>query len=126
MIQTADKARALRTIPARRGHVHQGARRNQAQICLRWATSSSSSVKEAIPTLQGEEGRGGQGRGREDARGRTKRSDGTSIRFDENSAVILEHPEGAHRHAHLRTRGPRAPRAKNFMKIVSLAPEVLC
>jgi large subunit ribosomal protein L14 len=53
-----------------------------------------------------------------------KRSDGTSIRFDENSAVILStqnEPIGT------RIFGPvaRELRAKNFMKIVSLAPEVL-
>ena len=53
-----------------------------------------------------------------------KRSDGSSIRFDENSAVILNtqnEPVGT------RISGPvaRELRAKNFMKIVSLAPEVL-
>jgi len=53
-----------------------------------------------------------------------KRSDGTSIRFDENSAVILntqKEPIGT------RIFGPvaRELRTKNFMKIVSLAPEVL-
>ena len=52
------------------------------------------------------------------------RSDGSSIRFDENSAVILNtqnEPVGT------RIFGPvaRELRAKNFMKIVSLAPEVL-
>ncbi|HPD22310.1 MAG: 50S ribosomal protein L14 [Desulfomonilia bacterium] len=53
-----------------------------------------------------------------------KRVDGSSIRFDENSAVILNNqnePVGT------RIFGPvaRELRAKNFMKIVSLAPEVL-
>ena len=53
-----------------------------------------------------------------------KRSDGSSIRFDENSAVILNtqnEPVGT------RIFGPvaRELRAKQFMKIVSLAPEVL-
>ncbi|HPC47320.1 MAG TPA: 50S ribosomal protein L14 [Deltaproteobacteria bacterium] len=53
-----------------------------------------------------------------------KRPDGTSIRFDENSAVILNNqnePVGT------RIFGPvaRELRNKNFMKIVSLAPEVL-
>lgn len=59
---------------------------------------------------------------------RTKRThkwgDGSSIRFDENSAVILNNqnePVGT------RIFGPvaRELRAKNFMKIVSLAPELL-
>jgi large subunit ribosomal protein L14 len=53
-----------------------------------------------------------------------KRSDGSCIRFDDNSAVILNNqnePVGT------RIFGPvaRELRAKKFMKIVSLAPEVL-
>lgn len=53
-----------------------------------------------------------------------KRMDGSSIRFDENSAVILNNqnePVGT------RIFGPvaRELRARNFMKIASLAPEVL-
>jgi large subunit ribosomal protein L14 len=53
-----------------------------------------------------------------------KRSDGTSIRFDKNAAVLLNQqnePIGT------RIFGPvaRELRAKRFMKIVSLAPEVL-
>ena len=52
------------------------------------------------------------------------RRDGTYIRFDENAAVILDdknNPRGT------RIFGPvaRELRDKNFMKIVSLAPEVL-
>ena len=53
-----------------------------------------------------------------------RRSDGSYIRFDENAAVILtdrNDPKGT------RVFGPvaRELREKNFMKIVSLAPEVL-
>jgi len=53
-----------------------------------------------------------------------KRPDGSSIRFDENAAVILtdrNNPKGS------RIFGPvaRELRDKNFMKIISLAPEVL-
>ena len=53
-----------------------------------------------------------------------RRSDGTYIRFDENAAVILtddQNPQGT------RIFGPvaRELRDRNFMKIVSLAPEVL-
>ena len=54
-----------------------------------------------------------------------KRSDGTHIRFDDNAAVILterlDNPRGT------RIFGPvaRELREKGFMKIVSLAPEVL-
>jgi large subunit ribosomal protein L14 len=52
------------------------------------------------------------------------RDDGTSIAFDENAAVIIDkqmNPRGT------RVFGPvaRELREKNFMKIVSLAPEVL-
>lgn len=52
------------------------------------------------------------------------RPDGTFIRFDNNSAVLLNknlEPMGT------RIFGPvaRELRAKNFMKIISLAPEVL-
>ncbi len=53
-----------------------------------------------------------------------RRNDGTEIRFDTNAAVILNanlEPVGT------RIFGPvvRELRSKNFMKIVSLAPEVL-
>ncbi|MEW6045719.1 MAG: 50S ribosomal protein L14 [Bacillota bacterium] len=53
-----------------------------------------------------------------------RRPDGSYIRFDENAAVILaddENPRGT------RIFGPvaRELREKNFMKILSLAPEVL-
>ncbi len=52
------------------------------------------------------------------------RRDGTSIAFDENAAVIIDEQQNP-----LGTRifGPvaRELRDKNFMKIVSLAPEVL-
>lgn len=54
----------------------------------------------------------------------TLRKDGTVIRFDQNAAVIIDNkmePVGT------RIFGPvaRELRGKNFMKIVSLAPEVL-
>lgn len=53
-----------------------------------------------------------------------KRADGTSIRFDENAAVIINkdgNPIGT------RVFGPvaRELREKNYMKIISLAPEVI-
>lgn len=53
-----------------------------------------------------------------------RRSDGTLIRFDDNSAVLIsanQEPVGT------RIFGPvaRELRAKRFMKIISLAPEVL-
>ena len=53
-----------------------------------------------------------------------RRDDGTYIRFDENAAVIIntnKEPRGT------RIFGPiaREHREKNYMKIISLAPEVL-
>jgi large subunit ribosomal protein L14 len=53
-----------------------------------------------------------------------RRSDGTYIRFDDNACVIIDaglNPKGK------RIFGPvaRELREKNYMKIVSLAPEVL-
>jgi large subunit ribosomal protein L14 len=53
-----------------------------------------------------------------------RRQDGTSIRFDKNAAVLItrqNEPIGT------RIFGPvtRELRARRFMKIVSLAPEVL-
>jgi large subunit ribosomal protein L14 len=52
------------------------------------------------------------------------RADGSNIRFDENAAVLItpqNNPRGT------RIFGPvaRELRERNFMKIVSLAPEVL-
>ncbi|MCR4719130.1 MAG: uL14 family ribosomal protein, partial [Firmicutes bacterium] len=54
----------------------------------------------------------------------TRRSDGSYIRFDENAAVIVKddkNPRGT------RIFGPvaRELRDKDYMKILSLAPEVL-
>ena len=81
------------------------------------------SVKEAIPR-----GRVKKGDVRRAVVVRTakevRRDDGTAIRFDSNAAVILRNsgePIGT------RIFGPvvRELRAKNFMKIISLAPEVL-
>jgi large subunit ribosomal protein L14 len=81
------------------------------------------SVKEAIPR-----GRVKKGDVRKAVVVRTakevRRDDGTAIRFDSNAAVILTNsgePLGT------RIFGPvvRELRAKNFMKIISLAPEVL-
>lgn len=54
-----------------------------------------------------------------------RRPDGSTIRFDDNAAVLLDHtgknPRGT------RIFGPvaRELREKGFMKIISLAPEVL-
>ena len=82
-----------------------------------------ASVKEASPAAEVREGevvravvvRTSKGQGR---------SDGSSIRFDDNAAVLIgddQMPRGT------RIFGPvaRELRDKNFMRIISLAPEVL-
>ncbi|MCD6138484.1 MAG: 50S ribosomal protein L14 [Deltaproteobacteria bacterium] len=81
------------------------------------------SVKEAIPNSKVKKGdvmRAVVVRTKKELR----RSDGSYIRFDDNSAVLINQqgePIGT------RIFGPvaRELRAKNFMKIISLAPEVL-
>lgn len=81
------------------------------------------SVKEAIPrgrVKKGDVHKAVVVRTRKEVR----RADGTAIRFDSNAAVMLNNagePIGT------RIFGPvvRELRSKNFMKIISLAPEVL-
>ena len=80
-------------------------------------------IKEAIPT-----GRVKKGQVAEAVVVRTKkdikREDGSSIRFDDNACVLLD---AAGEMKGTRVFGPvaRELRDKKFMKIVSLAPEVL-
>ena len=82
-----------------------------------------ASVKEAIPRGAAEEGdvvKAVVVRTKKEV----KRPDGSAIRFDDNAAVIINNqlePRGT------RVFGPvaRELREKGFMKIVSLAPEVL-
>ena len=53
-----------------------------------------------------------------------RRSDGSYIRFDENAAVVLsdtQNPRGTRIFGHV----ARELRERNYMKIVSLAPEVV-
>ncbi len=81
------------------------------------------SVQEALPgakVKKGETAKAVVVRVKDD----TGRTDGSSIRFDENSAVLINaqlEPLGT------RIFGPvaRELRGKKFMKIISLAPEVL-
>jgi len=81
------------------------------------------SVKSAIPggsVKKGEKSKAVIVRGKKEI----KRKDGSYIRFDENAAVLINdqfEPRGT------RIFGPvaRELREKKFMKIVSLAPEVL-
>ncbi len=108
-----------------------GARRVQCIRILggsrrRWASVGDVivvTVKEAIPrgrVRKGDIHRAVVGRTAKEIR----RPDGTSIRFDRNAAVLINptgEPIGT------RIFGPvtRELRAKQYMKIISLAPEVL-
>ena len=53
-----------------------------------------------------------------------RRADGTSIRFDRNAAVLIN-PQGEPIGTRLFGPVTRELRAKQYMKIISLAPEVL-
>lgn len=81
------------------------------------------SIKEAIPRGKVKKGDVYNAVVVRTAKG-VRRNDGSLIRFDDNAAVLLNsknEPVGT------RIFGPvtRELRAKNFMKIISLAPEVL-
>ncbi|MGE5558903.1 MAG: 50S ribosomal protein L14 [Bacillota bacterium] len=89
-------------------------------------------VKDALPPSMARKGAGGAGVKRGDivtavvvrTRKGLRRPDGSYIKFDDNAAVILNeqnNPRGT------RIFGPvaRELRDRDFMKIVSLAPEVL-
>lgn len=55
----------------------------------------------------------------------TRRPDGSYIRFDENAAVVLKNDDGDPRGTRIFGPVGRELREKKFMKIVSLAPEVI-
>ena len=83
----------------------------------------SANVKEATPDAtvkQGEVIKGVIVR----TRNKIRRSDGTSLRFDSNALVIIDaqkNPRGTRIFGPV----PRELRDKGFMKIISLAPEVI-
>ena len=55
----------------------------------------------------------------------TQRKDGSSITFDEKAAVIINDKEGSPRGTRIFGPVARELREKNFMRIISLAQEVL-
>lgn len=55
----------------------------------------------------------------------SRRPDGSYIRFDENAAVILKNDDGDPRGTRIFGPVGRELRDKRFMRIVSLAPEVI-
>ena len=96
-----------------------GSRRRYAEV----GDTIVVSVKEAIPRGRVKKGDVTQAVVVRTAK-EIRRADGTSIRFDRNAAVLINkqgEPIGT------RIFGPvtRELRAKQFMKIISLAPEVL-
>ena len=105
------------------GSMYKSFGRLRKKILPGWGILLWSSVKKALPHSKVKKG--------DKARAvivrtlhKASRSDGTSIRFDENSAVLInkdKEPVGT------RIFGPvaRELRAKKFIKIISMAPEVL-
>lgn len=55
----------------------------------------------------------------------TRRPDGSYIRFDDNAAVIVDKESGEPKGTRIFGPVARELRARNFTKIISLAPEVL-
>jgi large subunit ribosomal protein L14 len=83
----------------------------------------TASVKEAIPNSnvkKGEVVKAVVVRIKHD----TQRPDGTTIRFDSNAAVLIN-PQKEPRGTRIFGPVPRELREKGFMRIVSLAPEVV-
>jgi len=116
VLDVADNSGAKKVLCVR---ILGGARRKSASV----GDMIVVTVKEAVPeskVRKGEVHRAVIVRTKKEVR----RTDGSYIRFDNNAAVIInenQEPVGT------RIFGPiaRELRAKNFMKIVSLAPEVL-
>ena len=83
----------------------------------------TASVREAIPNAaikKGEVVKAVVVRVRKD----TQRPDGTVIRFDSNAAVLIN-PQNEPRGTRIFGPVPRELREKGFMRIISLAPEVV-
>ena len=116
MLQVADNSGAKRLLCIR---VHGGTRRRYARV----GDIISVSVKVAMPNGMVKKGQVAKAVVVWTAK-EIRRKDGTYIRFDENAAVIIndnKEPIGT------RIFGPvaRELREKNFMKIISLASEVV-
>ncbi len=116
MLDVADNTGARRAMCIK---VLGGTRRRYASV----GDIIVATIKKAIP--------GGDVKPGEVVRGvivRTKRpvrrSDGSLVRFDSNAVVLLD-PQGNPRGTRIFGPVARELRARNFMKIVSLAPEVV-
>jgi large subunit ribosomal protein L14 len=96
-----------------------GAKRRYASVGDRIVVS----VKEAIPRVRVKKGDVLQAIVVRTSQG-IKRKDGSVIRFDKNAAVIVN-KQGEPIGTRIFGPVPRELRAKNHMKVISLAPEVL-
>ncbi len=116
MLDVADNSGAKKVMCI---HVSGGTRRRYANI----GDVIMVSVKEAIPEGTVKKGQVARAVIVRSKKG-MKRDDGSYIKFDRNAAVLIN-PEGEP--VGTRIFGPvaRELRKKNFMKIISLAPEVL-
>ena len=116
MLDVADNTGARRAMCIK---VLGGSRRRYASV----GDVIVASVKKAIPggeVKQGEVVRGVIVRTRRPVR----RPDGSLVRFDSNALVLID-PQGNPRGTRIFGPVARELRAKAFMKIVSLAPEVV-
>ena len=116
ILQVADNSGAKRVQCIK---VLGGSRRRYAEI----GDVIVVAIKEALPNTKVKKGEVAQAVVVR-MRSQTPRADGSYIRFDENSAVLVNKE---HEPIGTRIFGPvaRELRAKKFMKIISLAPEVL-
>ncbi len=116
MVRIADNSGARKALVIR---VLGGSKRRYARV----GDIVVVAIKDALPTGQVKKGEVAKAVVVRTAK-ETRRRDGSYIRFDENAAVLINdqrEPRGT------RLFGPvgRELREKRFMKIVSLAPEVL-
>jgi len=116
IVRIADNSGARRALVIR---VLGGSKRRYARV----GDIVVVAIKDALPTGQVKKGEVAKAVVVRTAK-ETRRRDGSYIRFDENAAVLIDdqrEPRGT------RIFGPvgRELREKRFMKIVSLAPEVL-
>jgi large subunit ribosomal protein L14 len=122
MIQIYSKLEVADNSGAREIRVHPGDGRLQAPLC-RIGDIITANVRDALPNAgvkKGDVVKAVVVRLRHD----TKRADGTVIRFDTNAAVLInkdKEPRGTRIFGPV----PRELRDKGFMRIISLAPEVV-
>ena len=116
MLKIADNTGAKRALCIR---VLGGSRRRYARVGDRVVVT----IKDAIPNAPVKKGEIAEAVIVRTAK-EMRRRDGTYIRFDDNAAVLIN-PQGEPRGTRIFGPVGRELREKRFMRIVSLAPEVL-